>query len=116
MIQTRGNIFETNSSSTHTLVISTEENIDKWMNDELYYCIWYTEDMEKAGFQKKDFYTEEEVKNICEKVNSVGDYREEYFITGSEFCDCDALEISQYKYTTPGGEKIRIVAQYGYDG
>lgn len=37
MIQVRNNIFETNSSSVHTLVICTEDEFKKFNNDEL--CI-----------------------------------------------------------------------------
>lgn len=37
MIQIRQNIFETNSSSVHTLVICTEDEFKKFDNDEL--CI-----------------------------------------------------------------------------
>ena len=42
MIQIRQNIFETNSSSTHTLVICTEDEFKKFNNDEL--CLDYWND------------------------------------------------------------------------
>lgn len=42
MIQVRSNIFETNSSSTHTLVICTEDEFKKFNNNEL--CLDYWED------------------------------------------------------------------------
>lgn len=42
MIQIRHNIFETNSSSTHTLVICTEDEFKKFNNDEL--CLDYWND------------------------------------------------------------------------
>ena len=31
----RANIFETNSSSTHSLVMCTKETLDKWKNGEI---------------------------------------------------------------------------------
>ena len=40
MIQVRNNIFETNSSSVHTLVICTEDEFKKFNNDELCLDDW----------------------------------------------------------------------------
>ena len=40
MIQIRNNIFETNSSSVHSLVICSEDEFNKFYYDELYYYTW----------------------------------------------------------------------------
>ena len=34
----RQGVFETNSSSTHSLSICSTEDFKKWMNNELFYC------------------------------------------------------------------------------
>jgi hypothetical protein len=36
-------------------------------------------------------------------------------MTYDEFCATD-LEVDEYTYTTPGGETIKAIAKYGYDG
>ena len=42
MIQIRKNVFETNSSSTHSLVMAVASEFDKWESGEYYYCnSWY---------------------------------------------------------------------------
>ena len=38
MIQVRKNVFETNSSSTHSLVMAVKSEFDKWTAGEYYYC------------------------------------------------------------------------------
>ena len=40
MIQIRKNVFETNSSSTHSLCICTEDEYNKWQKGELLYDRW----------------------------------------------------------------------------
>ena len=55
-----------------------------------------------------EFEPEDEDDDWCE--------RREHFVTYDEFCDTEYLEISNYSYTTPGGEVVKAVARYGYDG
>ena len=61
MIQIRTGIFETNSSSVHTVVICSEEEFKKFNNDEL--CLNYRTD-ELVPYSEKDnsgkFFTAEE--------------------------------------------------------
>ena len=88
----RDSCFETNSSMTHSLVIDTEENFEKWRNGEL---IW-------------DEYKEELVPSEeCE-----GNRYE--FSSYNEFSG--DLETESGSFTTPSGEKIKWRARYGYDG
>ena len=35
MIQVRKNVFETNSSSTHSLVMAVKSDFDRWVNGEV---------------------------------------------------------------------------------
>ena len=123
-IQIRTGVFETNSSSTHSLVMCSEDEYNKWANGELYYCSWFpskAKSLEKKGC---DFYTEEEAKAICAAADidwdaeDEDDYceRREHFETLDEFCDDEYLETEEYNYTTPRGEKVKAVAKYGYSG
>ena len=120
MIQVRKNVFETNSSSTHSLVMAVASDFDKWLKGEAYYCTWTRKE---AGCEAGKFYTKDEVIAFCEKLGVTfqedeepWEGRREYFETYNEFCDSDYLEVSDYSYTTPSGEVIKAVAKYGYDG
>ena len=49
MIQIRKNVFETNSSSTHSLVMAVKSEFDKWEAGEYYYCnSWWSYSEEHA--------------------------------------------------------------------
>lgn len=123
MIQVRKNVFETNSSSTHSLVMCTSSEYEKWAKGEIYYCDWLPYKADESLKKKDNFYTEEEAKAICESAGISWDAedddcceRKEYFYTLDEFCDSDYLEVEEYSYTTPGGEIIKAIAKYGYNG
>ena len=92
MVTYRFGTFETNSSSTHSMVICSEEEYIKWANGELLASRW------EDGFQTKDDLTED-------------DYG---------WYDLDVwagdLECDENSYTSPSGDKIRIICRYGYDG
>ena len=40
MIQIRQNIFETNSSSVHSITLCTEDEFQKWKNGEIFFDRW----------------------------------------------------------------------------
>ncbi len=121
MIKIRKNVFETNSSSTHSLVMAIKSEFDKWEAGEYYYCnSWYSYDEEhapeafKGKFKEGKFFPVAEVDAYYE---ALGKERDTYdFQTYDEFCDSDYLEYEDYTYTTPSGEVIVAIACYGYDG
>ena len=121
MIQVRKNVFETNSSSTHSLVMAVASEFDKWQRGEYYYChSWYTWDEEhapeafKGKFKQGSFFPVAEVDAYYE---AKGEDRDPYdFQTYDDFCDSDYLEFEDYSYTTPSGEEIVAIAKFGYDG
>ena len=100
MLQIRKNVFETNSSSTHSLVIATASEFDKWENGELYYCnSWYSFDENAAPeefknkFNKGNFYP---VAEVDAYYKAKGEDRDSYdFQTYAEFCDDDYLEYEE---------------------
>ena len=115
--------FETNSSSTHSMVICTEEEYEKWANGELYASRW------EDGFKTKEEVIEEARKEYYEKFDSEGNFipDDEYetveeFLNDwhTEWYDLDNwagdLECDENSYTSPSGDKIRIICRYGYDG
>lgn len=106
MRQIRLGTFETNSSSTHSLVIGTPEQIEKWEAGELF--INYYDDY------ATEFKTKEELDQMEETEESF--YRDEWkngeeWDEATEYLDHDSRII-----TTPGGEQLSIVCAYGRDG
>ena len=127
----REGVFETNSSSTHSLIMLPESEFKKWKNGELLYqedTPWIEDDKLREEFVKKyvdhhnDLYTKEEVEEIKKFYADHGievdedDYENwDYcFQTYERWCEEDELESDRHYYTTPGGEKIVAVAKYGY--
>lgn len=114
MIQIRENVFETNSSSTHSLVMAVESDFRKWEKGEVYYCNNWRSSKDKNKFTEGKFYPKAEVDAYYE---SIGGERDTYdMCTYDEFCDTEYLEVEDYSYKTPSGETIRAVAKFGYDG
>lgn len=96
--QIRFGIFETNSSSTHSLTIFTDEQYKKWLAGDLYCSTW-----------GNNFITKEEY----EKLNE--DDRDDYY-SYEELCNDYYFEVDEHKYTHTDGSVIHIVCKYGYDG
>lgn len=117
MEQIRKNVFETNSSSTHSLVMSIKSDFDKWKNGEVLYCNHWSsfrhQDNEKR-FKSGNFYPRDEVEAYYEEIGDERDPSE--FCTYDEFIEDEYLEVESYSYTTPSGEVVEAVAKYGYEG
>ena len=118
MIQIRNGVFETNSSSTHSLTMCTKEEYQSWMNGETYLSTWLT---------KEDFVSRERaIEVVNEKYpNSITDdmskedieeeLRNNGFYSYDNYWD-EYLEDFKEEYTTKSGEVIVAFGQYGYDG
>jgi hypothetical protein len=124
MRQIRRNVFETNSSSTHSLTMMMKTDYDRWQDEGLYFFDGYTYGWKKEEApQSKTLYTKDEAieflkKNEYYKDEDYEDYsvfREAGFISsddeGSEY-----LEGFYEEFTTPSGETIVAFGEYGYDG
>lgn len=134
--QVRRGVFETNSSSTHSLTMCSKQQFEDWKNGKLLYDSWkdkfievnvFTEqDKEDAKndyeYKKSAFWknweqlTDEEIENWYNryarehKLASNSDYE-----TYEEWRYSD-LEYFVSTYTTPGGEEVVAFGKYGYDG
>lgn len=95
MISIRKNVFETNSSSTHSICICTEEDFKKWENGEK---LW-------------DYYSDKliDVDEVSEEERDTWDYRP------YDYRD-DCLEWYEKHFITPSGDKMVAFGNYGYDG
>lgn len=145
MKQIRKNVFETNSSSTHTLAICTEDEYKKWQEGKLLFNKWHETFIKNSiNITKQDKVEAEERYNTCKgkyykdwselteterdeyTYNYIAQQRrqeknfsfEEDGLTYQEFmqnCNNDGLETETSHYTSPSGDKLVITCAYGYN-
>ena len=118
----RANTFETNSSSTHSMIILTEEEYNKLESGELY-------------LNEDEVITKEEAKNIFLKYmnedkymydndlsfeENIKNYLDEFEYYPSEYPQSletwkeeDELESDTNIYISPSGDKLKIICKYG---
>ena len=108
MIKVRQGTFETNSSSTHSIVIVEDDQLKKWETGELLYVPEKDEFLNKTEAEKYLKELGKEDDNIWwgRKPLTCDEYFESY----------NDLTCDETTYTTTKGEKIHIFCRYGYDG
>ena len=110
MIQIRSNVFETNSSSTHSLVISTEDGSPA----------------NKAGLKKGDIILAQSENGYdvydykYKKTNQTIQLEEnaKFFIKDNQLFAYSQkyLESFEEHFTTAHGDEMVVFGNYGYDG
>lgn len=115
----RRGVFETNSSSTHSITLCSKEDYGKWVKGDVF--------LDRDWRSKKDFISKEEAiqKLKDSKYYKDLDYndedavnealREEELYTSENYFD-DDLESFESTYTTKSGETVVAFGKYGYDG
>jgi len=115
----RRGVFETNSSSTHSITMCSKEDYDKWQNGEMFYYDERLVSREEAikelknnkWFNKEnpdfDFTNEEEINEALIRCN---------YESSEQYWDDEYLESFEDTYTTKSGETIIAFGKYGYDG
>jgi len=114
MKQIRVGVFETNSSSTHSLTIVSAEEYEKFKNGEYVWnrehdVLQSVEDAKKSLIEDRKKWdvsfeeTEEEVEELMEENTQTFD---EY---GSDY------ETFYEEYETKSGDKVVAFGYYGYD-
>ena len=123
MIQVRNGVFETNSSSTHSLTMMMKSDYERWGKEELYLFDGYTYGWDFAAPVKGVLYTKDEMIEFIKNNKYYKDVtdidweirRDVGFVSfddeGSEY-----LESFYKEFTTPSGETIVAFGEYGYDG
>jgi hypothetical protein len=120
--QIRQGVFETNSSSTHSITMCTQNEFNDWRNGKLYRnnCWWSSA---TSNLKNKAFLTYDEAIELIktssyykpiEKYEDIDEYLKEYEIYSYENWGND-YETDVTHYTTPNGENIVAVCYYGYD-
>lgn len=127
MLQIRKNVFETNSSSTHSITLCSQDEYDDWgagkllLNDG-----WWSKD-NASEFKDKKFVTREQAEDIIkndkhysgEDLSKLTDKqlydRYEFYTCDRYETENDTLEFFEEKYVTPSGDNVVAFGLYGYD-
>lgn len=120
MIQIRNSIFETNSSSVHSITMCMNDEYERWSNGELYFCPY--------GGDKKFITKEEALNNVTESRRKYfpstiyGPIDDKVLMEHEIYSrDCfwnDAFyeyETFEKRFTTPNGESIVAFGYFGSD-
>ena len=94
----RRGIFETNSSSVHSITMCSDDMYIRWLSgDGVYYD-----------------YDDDKLVEISEEVAESDSYR---YLTYNEYRSYDRIPHERFseEYTTPSGETIHAFGYYGYD-
>ena len=138
MIQIRNGVFETNSSSTHSITICSQDDFDKWKKGELLFDNWndcFAESITLSKHDKeqaKEYYnnikssywkdwkqlSEEEIDSWYKKYanEKLRDNIYGNLETYDEWEKSGTLERFIRYYTSPSGDEIVAFGKYGYDG
>ena len=101
-IQMRTSVFETNSSSTHSIAICTEDDYKAF----------------KEGKKLIEKYSLKFYDSVKEGLANEEWAEEEDFLTYDEFEEffSEYYEGFEEKFTTPNGDKVVAFGYYGYGG
>ena len=98
--QIRRGVFETNSSSVHSLTMCMESDFDKWVAGELVWSRWG-----------------DELVPITDEIKKSMEEDEREYLTYEQFNDYDYIDYETFEdsYTTPNGETVKSFGYYGHD-
>lgn len=143
IVQVRSGVFETNSSSTHSLNICTKSDYDRWVNDKNIVFIGDSYLVGAKDFGGREFVTKSEIidylkkknESIAEEDDKFPETISEYFerdeddwysispasedgIYDSDTYELDNEELESYtqEFTTPSGDEMVAFGTYGYRG
>lgn len=127
MINIRTGVFETNSSSTHSLILCMKDEYNDWKNGKLFLNQSYRKEFREA----KKFITKENVIKLLKDTEKYKDvdfdsmseaaleqvFRNENIYTVESFDEeNEYLEWFEEMCTTPAGEDVVAFGVFGYDG
>ena len=128
MKQIRRNTFESNSSSTHSLVMCSESDYERWQRGEVYLADSYLiecrnelctfdEIIAKAKCCRSRYLESEYGYRRCTEIMNmtIDELKDACIVYGYEDYFDDYLERFEDTYATKNGEKIIAFGQYGYN-
>lgn len=121
--QIRRGVFETNSSSTHSLTMMMKSEYERWEKEGLYLFNGYTYGWEFSKPVDGHLYTKDEVVEFAKNYKYFDSTEEldyeamrEMGFTSFDDEGSEYLEGFYEEFTTPSGETIVAFGEYGYDG
>ena len=98
--QIRRGVFETNSSSVHSLTMCMESDFNKWVAGELVWSRWG-----------------DELVPITDEIKKSIEEDEREYLTYEQFNDYDYIDYETFEdsYTTSNGETVKSFGYYGHD-
>ncbi len=118
----RRGIFETNSSSVHSIVMCNSDEYNKWRNGDVYYDRWNTKFVKANDSILKarecESYDQAYSLYISDKENEFYSDCYHRFLTWDEFFnDYEYIDHETFKdeYTTKSGETVVAFGYYGHD-
>lgn len=96
MFSIRKNVFETNSSSTHSICICTAEEYKKFRSGDMIFDS-YNEELQFVSDKELE---KDEDKYRYKSYEDMGYYKEYY----------------SHPFVTPSGDEMVAFGEYGYDG
>jgi len=111
MIQIRRGVFETNSSSTHSISILPQEDFEKFKKGEI-----FRQDYPEKFLTKEEviaFLKEKEPEANLENEDVFSDLANEYEFRTFDNYSGDYYETYEEHYTTKSGDKIVAFGYYG---
>lgn len=112
--QIRNGLFETNSSSVHSITMCADSDFKKWERGEL---IFNRDDCTLVPLTNEDYIAWKKEYDEC--MEKYGEYDDYYmFLTYDQFFnDWDIQEYETFtdSYTSPHGDKITAFGYYGHD-
>lgn len=122
MIKVRSGVFETNSSSTHTITMCSDDTYNKWMQNKLYFDLdnevlvdEETMFKEIADVYGQDAVDELKAFRVESEENFLGGIAEYSYYTRSSLINSHTYEHFHDKFVTPGGEIVHSFGWYGSD-
>lgn len=120
----RQGVFETNSSSVHSLIVVMKDDYEKFENGELFYITFRCPYFENVH---KDFISRDELYQIANELGFDGKIEDtdellNFFdgdvVSYDLFWDSDHERFEYFtdEFTTPKGETVVAFGYYGYDG
>lgn len=114
MIKIRNNIFETNSSSTHSITMCMSDDFEKWVKGEFAYVRW----------EQRFCPIEEAVNEIIDKLDEAKAdeeikshlclYSDRKFWSYDDWLEDKWYEKYEEIFTTPSGENVVAFGYYGH--
>jgi len=118
MIQIRQDVFETNSSSVHTLTICKKSEYQDWLNNKVLLIEDYPydlpNDIKEKYLNNKSFITEEDAKKVYEYCPDYWDFNE-MFVSINDYNNDYDLYNYEEEVNIENNDYI-IFGKHGYMG